>query len=57
VKAPLDRKDIRKAAEEGKLVIRIQVNEVGSFRGGLSVYGRESGRFQLDPSIIIKPGQ
>lgn len=57
VKVPISRNDIRKAAETGRMVIRIQVNEVGSFRGGLSVYGKESGRFQLDPSIIIKPGK
>jgi len=57
VKVPLNRNDMRKAAETGKLLIRIQVDEVGSSKGGLSVYGKESGRFMLDPSIIIKPGK
>ncbi len=57
VKVPLNRNDIRKAAETGKLLVRIQVDEVGSSKGGLSVYGKESGRFMLDPSIIIKPGK
>ena len=57
VKVPLGAEDIKTAAEKGKLVIRIQVNEVGSSKGGLSVYGKESGRFLLDPCIIIKPGK
>lgn len=57
VKVPISRSEIKKASETGKLLIRIQVDEVGSTKGGLSVYGRESGRFQLDPSIIIKPGK
>jgi hypothetical protein len=41
--------------QTGKVVIRLQVDKVGSAEGGLSVYGKESGRFPLDPSVIIKP--
>jgi hypothetical protein len=55
VKVPLTGPDIKKAVETGKIIVRLQVDEVGSTQGGLSVYGRESGRFPLDPSIIIKP--
>lgn len=55
VKVPLNKSDIKKAVETGKVVVRLQVDEVGSSQGGLSVYGKESGRFPLDPSIIIKP--
>jgi hypothetical protein len=55
VKVPLSKDDIKKAVETGKIVIRLQVDEVGSSQGGLSVYGKESGQFPLDPSIIIKP--
>ena len=55
VKVPLSRKDIKKAMQTGKIVIRLQVDKVGSAEGGLSVYGKESGRFPLDPSVIIKP--
>jgi hypothetical protein len=55
VRAPLHKADIRKAIESGKVVIRLQVDESSSTRGGLSIYGKESGRFPLDPSIIIKP--
>jgi predicted transcriptional regulator len=55
VKAHLHKSDIRKALESGKIVIRLQVDESGPAQGGLSVFGRESGRFPVDPSIIIKP--
>ncbi len=55
VKVPLSKKDIKNAMQTGKIVIRLQVDKVGSSEGGLSVYGKESGRFPLDPSIIIKP--
>jgi hypothetical protein len=55
VKAQLHKSDIRKALETGKVVIRLQVDESGPTKGGLSVYGKESGRYPLDPSIIIKP--
>lgn len=54
VKAELSRPLIRKAAEEGKIVVRLQVDDHGSSEGGLSVYGKESGRFPFDPSVIIK---
>ena len=54
VKVPLTKSDIKKAVETAKIIIRLQVDEVGSSQGGLSVYGKESGQFPLDPSIIIK---
>ncbi len=54
VKVPLTGADIKKAVETGKIIVRLQVDEVGSSQGGLSVYGKESGQFPLDPSIIIK---
>lgn len=54
-KAHLRKTDIRKALEAGKVVIRLEVKESHSTAGGLSVYGKESGRYPLDPSIIIKP--
>jgi len=54
-KAHLHKTDIRKALEAGKVIIRLEVKESNSTAGGLSVYGKESGRYPLDPSIIIKP--
>jgi predicted transcriptional regulator len=53
VTATLNKGQIKNAVEEGKIVIRLQVDEYGSNNGGLSVYGKESGRFPLDPSIVI----
>jgi predicted transcriptional regulator len=53
VNAVVNRDAIQKAVENGKVIIRLQVNEADSRQGGLSVYGKESGRFPLDPSIII----
>jgi len=55
VKASLDNGAIRRALRTGKVIVRLQVNDSGPTQGGLSVYGKESGRFPLDPSIIIKP--
>jgi hypothetical protein len=55
VKAQLDKTAIQKTLETGKVIIRLQVNDSDAKHGGLSVYGKESGRFPLDPSIIIKP--
>jgi hypothetical protein len=53
VKAGLDQNAIAKAVETGKVVIRLQINESDAKHGGLSVYGKESGRFPVDPSIIV----
>jgi hypothetical protein len=55
VKARLDKADVQKALETRKIIIRLQVKDSDARHGGLSVYGKESGRFPLDPSIIIKP--
>jgi len=55
VKAQLHKQDLKKALDEGRVVIRLEVKESDQDKGGLSVYGKESGRFPFDPSIIIKP--
>jgi len=55
VKAKLDKAAMKKAVETGKVIVRLQVDESDVTHGGLSVYGKESGRFPFDPSIIIKP--
>jgi predicted transcriptional regulator len=55
VKIPLDKAAVRIAIETGKIVICLRVNDSDAEHGGLTVYGKESGRFPLDPSIIIKP--
>jgi hypothetical protein len=53
VKAVLNLDAFEKAVAAGKVIIRLQVDEADSKQGGLSVYGKESGRFPIDPSIII----
>ena len=40
--------------EAGQLVIQLHVDEQTKNRGGLSVYGADSGRYPLDVSIVIK---
>lgn len=42
------------ALETGKITIRLHVDESTVNRGGLTVYGKNSGRFPLNPSLIIK---
>ena len=55
VTAHLHRNDIKRALEEGRILVRLEVRESDKNKGGLSVYGKESGMFPLDPSIIIRP--
>lgn len=54
VTVELDKGQIRKHAEAGKVVIRLEVDKYGSNNGGLSVYGKDSGRYPLDPSLVIR---
>lgn len=54
VTASLDEVAKKSAFETGKIVIRLFVDEAGSNRGGLSVYGAESGKYPMDPSLIFK---
>jgi hypothetical protein len=55
VTSNIDKSIIGKAIKSGKVIIRLQVNDSGPTKGGLSVYGKESGRFPLNPSLILKP--
>ncbi|MBK7479130.1 MAG: hypothetical protein IPI69_04905 [Bacteroidales bacterium] len=50
VKVPLGAEDIKTAAEKGKLVIRIQVNEVGSSRADLRYTERNGDVFCSIPA-------
>jgi hypothetical protein len=42
---------LREAAAEGEVVIRLEVDE--ALPGGLAVYGEETGRYPLDPSLVL----
>src|SRR5660398_96292 len=48
VKAELDEISKKSAIETGKVTIRLYVYETTNNRGGLSVYGKESGMFPMD---------
>ncbi|HSO89129.1 MAG TPA: hypothetical protein VLQ91_21430 [Draconibacterium sp.] len=53
VKVELDENSKKTALETGKITIRLHVDESTNNRGGLSVYGAESGKYPMDLSIVI----
>ena len=53
VKARLDETSKTSALETGKIVIRLHVAESAHNRGGLSIYGKESGMFPMDLTILV----
>jgi hypothetical protein len=53
VKTELDDLAIKTALETGKIVIRLHVDESTQNRGGLSVYGKDSGKYPMDLTIKI----
>jgi hypothetical protein len=52
VKATVEKALIENAVHEGRFVIRFQVDESSS--GGLAVYGRDFGRYPLDPTLVFE---
>lgn len=54
VKAELDEISKKSAIETGKVTIRLYVYETTNNRGGLSIYGKESGMFPMDLTLIIQ---
>ena len=53
VKAELDENSKKSALETGKVTIRLHVDESTNNRGGLSVYGKESGKYPMDLTLLI----
>jgi hypothetical protein len=49
-KVPVSKKQLTAAIQKGQLVIRIKTEG----NGGIAVYGKEFGRFPLDPSLVMK---
>jgi hypothetical protein len=49
-KVPVSKKQLKNAAESGKLIV--QIKTVGE--GGIAVYGKSFGRYPLDPSLVMK---
>jgi hypothetical protein len=44
---------LRAAAETGEIVLRLEVDD--TLPGGLAVYGEASGRYPLDPTLVLTP--
>lgn len=53
VKAELDENAKKSALETGKVTIRLHVDESTENRGGLSVYGKNSGMYPMDLTLVI----
>ncbi len=50
VKVPLTKRQVRQARQLGHLEVRIQ----SEGDGGVAVYGRNFGRYPIDPSLVLK---
>jgi hypothetical protein len=50
VKVPVSKKVLKSALEQGELQVRIQTEG----EGGIAIYGKEFGRYPLDPSLVLK---
>ena len=49
-RVPVSKAQLKKAVQNGKLVV--QIKTVGD--GGIAVYGKSFGRYPLDPSLVLK---
>jgi hypothetical protein len=49
VKVPIPKKMLREAIESGLLGIRIETEG----EGGIAIYGKEFGRYPVDPSVVV----
>jgi hypothetical protein len=50
IRVPLKKKMVREAIEKGVLQVRIETEG----EGGIAVYGKEFGRYPVDPSLVLK---
>ncbi len=50
VKVPIKKGVLKAAMEEGLLKVKIQTEG----EGGIAVYGKEFGRYALDPSLVLE---
>jgi hypothetical protein len=53
VKVNLDENSKKSAIETGKVTIRLHVDESTNNRGGLSIYGKDSGKYPMDLTLVI----
>jgi hypothetical protein len=50
LKVPIKNKLMKEAIEAGSLTIRLQTNG----EGGIAIYGKEFGRYPLDPTLVLE---
>jgi len=53
VKVDLPKEAIEKLIKNKSVVIRLRVDKSSANEGGLSVFGKQSGRYPLDPSLVL----
>ena len=54
VKTELDEISKKSAIETGKVTIRLYIDESTNNRGGLSIYGKNSGMYPMDLTIVVQ---
>ena len=50
IKVPLTRGQMRRAARDGQLTVRLETER----QGGIAIYGKSFGRYPFDPCLVIK---
>ena len=54
IKIPISKADLKKAASQGFITLKIQANTPkGINEGGLAIYGEDFGRYPINPSVVI----
>ena len=51
LRIPIPREALDRAAAQGAVIIRLEVDP--SLPGGLAIYGRQFGRYPLDPTVVF----
>jgi predicted transcriptional regulator len=49
IRVPLRNRALKEALKQGSLTVRIQAEG----EGGVAIYGKEFGRYPLDPSLVL----
>ncbi|PHN06283.1 glycoside hydrolase family 2 protein [Flavilitoribacter nigricans] len=50
IKVPVNKRMLRQAAKDGKLIVRIAAED----NGGVAIYGKSFGQYAVDPSLVLK---
>lgn len=49
IKIPISKTDLKKAASQGYITLKIQADT----EGGVAIYGEDFGRFPINPSLVV----